>query len=60
VKRFIRLSFGIPLVPSGCATTFAETKPSTSLMEFIARALVNDREALVKQFAFQSMMAQQG
>jgi hypothetical protein len=29
-------------------------------MEFIARALVNDREALVKQFAFQSMMAQQG
>ena len=44
------------------ATDPSNTNPDddTSLMKFVAWALVNDREALVEQFAFQSMMAQQG
>ena len=44
------------------ATDPSNTNPAddTLLMEFVAWALVNDREALVEQFAFQSMMAQTG
>jgi len=44
------------------ATDPSNTNPDddTSLMEFVAWALVNDREAFVEQFAYQSMMAQQG
>ena len=44
------------------ATDPSNTNPDddTALMAFAAWALVNDREALVEQFAFQSMMAQQG
>jgi hypothetical protein len=40
----------------------SDTNPDDdeTLMEFAAWALVNDREALVEQFAFQSMMAQRG
>ena len=44
------------------ATDPSNTNPEddTSLMAFAAWALVNDREALFEQFAFQSMMAQRG
>jgi hypothetical protein len=44
------------------ATDPSDTNPDDdrTLMEFAAWALVNDREALAEQFAFQSMMAQRG
>ena len=44
------------------ATDPSDTNPDDdrTLMEFAAWALVNEREALSEQFAFQSMMAQRG
>ncbi len=44
------------------ATDPSDTNPDDdrTLMDFAAWALVNERDALAEQFAFQSMMAQRG